>query len=192
MKKIALMAAALFALATVAFAKAPKVSGWKDVAKIANKNGLEVVNDNVEYYVAKGNGGKDFAVYGVWAYSDATVYFSMSSIKGEVFSSAKLVYKGGEFPGESYAMGETDRKCVHDFGPTDATITDLGLLIGTADLMNQRQKVRAQVAGEFGLVLPDSVKKGDANFKKAYDAASDSDFDSEASVKQIINSYFGN
>ena len=46
MKKIALFTVALFALAAAVFAKPAKVNGWKDVAKIANKNGMEVCITN--------------------------------------------------------------------------------------------------------------------------------------------------
>lgn len=192
MKKVVLFTAALFALAMVAFAKPPKIGGWKDVAKLADKYDFEVVNDNVAYYVAKGNGGKDFAVYAVAYYDDATVTLCMSCIKGEYSSKTVFVNKNGDAPGESFTLGENDKKAAYDPGSNDLYIEELGLLRMTADVMEQRERIRSEICKDYGLVLPANVKKSGDNFKKAYEAAADSDFDDKASVQKLINIYFSN
>ena len=111
MKKIVLMAAALFALAAVAFAKPAKVAGWKDVAKIADKNKLEVLSDYTDWYAAKGNGGKDFAFYGIKDFSDATLTLAISCIGGEVYSKITCIDKQEEAPYPVLALSEGDEKC---------------------------------------------------------------------------------
>lgn len=193
MKKFVLAFAALCALCSVSFAKAPKVGGWKDVAKIADKNGMEVVSDYTDYYVAKGNGGKDFAIYAVVEYDDAKVTLAMSCIGGDVFSKTTSVAKGGDFPGSSFSMTEKDKKCSYQAGPSaDSNITEFGIYYWTATVIHLRQENRAEACQKYGLVLPASVKKADDNFAKAYDAASDSDFDDAGALQKIINSFFVN
>lgn len=155
MKKIVLFTAALFALGMVAFAKPAKVSGWKDVAKIANKNKLEVVNDETDWYVAKGNGGKDFAFYGVNEFSDATFTFAMSCIGGEVYSRITCVDKQEEAPYPILAMNEDDEKCVLTNGnEIEAHLDDQGTKYWTENLKARRKEFIADIAKEYGLVVP--------------------------------------
>ena len=192
MKKVVLFTAALFALAMVAFAKPPKIGGWKDVAKIAGKYDFEVVNDNVGYYVAKGNGGKDFAVYAVAYYDDSTVTLCMSSVKGEFSSKTIYVSKNPDAPGESFTLGENDKEAAYDHGANDMYIKEMDLLRATAYVMEQRERIRSEICKGYGLVLPANVKKGEDNFKKAYEAAAESDFYDKASIQKLINAYFLN
>ena len=155
MKKIVLMAAALFALATVAFAKPAKVAGWKDVAKIADKSGLEVVNDETNWYVAKGNGGKDFAFYAVNEFSDATLTLAMSCIKGEVYSRITCVDKMEEAPYPILALNEGDEKCsLVNANQVSVYFDDQGIQNWTETLKARRKEFLAEVAKEYGLVIP--------------------------------------
>lgn len=155
MKKIVLFTAALFALGMVAFAKPVKVSGWKDVAKIANKNKLEVVNDEANWYVAKGNGGKDFAFYAVKDFSDATLTLAMSCIGGEVFSKITCVDKQEDAPYPVFTLGEDDEKCVlSNANQVDVYFNDDGIKEWTETLKTRRSEFRSEVAKEYGLVLP--------------------------------------
>ncbi len=149
------MAAALLALAAALFAKAPKVNGWKDVSKISNKSKLEVVSDDVEWYVAKGNGGKDFAFYAINDYSDIKVTLAMSCIGGEVYSKTTCVDKEQSQPFPIFTIGEDDKKCVNvNGGDLTYYYDDEGLSNWTEECKSQREKLRAEVAQQFGLVLP--------------------------------------
>ena len=155
MKKIVLMAAALFALAAVSFAKPAKVRGWKDVAKIANKNDLEVVSDYTDWYVAKGNGGKDFAIYAIKDYSDLKVTLAMSCIDGEVFSKTTCVDKENGQPEPIFSIGEYDDKCLLENGG-DLTVffATEALAAWTEETKTQRAKLLAEVSQQYGLVVP--------------------------------------
>ena len=154
MKKIVLMAAAL-ALAAVAFAKPAKVASWKDVAKIADKNKMEVVNDETEWYVAKGNGGKDFAFYAIKYYSDATVTFAMSCVGGEVYSKITCIDKQEEAPYPVLAMNEGDEKCsLTNSGEIGRYFTDQGIAFWTDVLKTRRKEFLDELSKEFGLVVP--------------------------------------
>ncbi len=155
MKKIVLFTAALFALGMFAFAKPAKVAGWKDVAKIANKSGLEVVSDDVNNYVAKGNGGKDFAFYAVKDFSDATLTLAMSCIGGEVFSKITCVDKQDETPYPVFTLGEDDEKCVlSNANQLNIYFDDEGMKEWTETLKTRRAEFRSEVAKAYGLVLP--------------------------------------
>ncbi len=155
MKKIVLMAAALFALATVAFAKPAKVNGWKDVAKIANKNKMEVVNDEDIWYIAKGNGGKDFAIYAVEKFTDAKVTVAMSCINGEIFSKTTVIDTNDGQPEPIFVLGWDDEK-VNLINGGDLTFyfTDEAMADWTAIAKEQRAGILADIAKEFGLVVP--------------------------------------
>ena len=154
MKKTALMVAALFALAAASFAKAPKVDGWKDVSKIAGKSGMEIVSDDVEWYVAKGKGGKDFAFYAIKDYADLKVTLAMSCIGGEVYSKTTCVDKEQSQPLPIFTIGEDDKKCVVANGGDLTYYYDAEALNNwTEECKNQREKLRAEVAQQFGLVL---------------------------------------
>ena len=154
MKKIVLMAAAL-ALATVAFAKPAKVAGWKDVAKIADKNKLEVVNDETVWYVAKGNGGKDFAFYAIKDFSDGTLTLAMSCIGGEVYSKITCIDKQEEAPYPVLALSEGDEKCkLVNSGEIGRYFTDQGIAFWTDVLKTRRKEFLDEVAKEFGFVVP--------------------------------------
>ena len=155
MKKIVLMAAALFAFAAVSFAKAPKVSGWKDVAKIANKNKLEVVNDEDIWYVAKGNGGKDFAFFAVKRYTDAKVTLAMSCINGEVFSKTTVVDTQDGQPEPTFVLGQNDEKAtLVNGGDLTFAFNSDGLAAWSDITKEQRAKLLDEVANEYGLVVP--------------------------------------
>lgn len=155
MKKIVLFTAALFALGMFAFAKPAKVAGWKDVAKIADKNKLEVVSDDVNYYVAKGKGGKDFAIYAISDYSDIKVTLEMSCIGGEIFSRIVCVDKEAAAPFPIFALGYNDEKCVVvNADSLGVYYNDEGIAIWTEECKNQRAKLLAEVAKAYGLVLP--------------------------------------
>ena len=154
MKKIVLMAVA-FALATVAFAKPAKVASWKDAAKIADKNGMEVVSDDACWYVAKGNGGKDFAVYAVSDYSDIKVTLAMSCVKGEVFSKVYCEDKEAGTPFPIFALSEGDQKCVlANASSLGVYYKDEGIAIWTEECKNQKAKLLGELAKECGLVIP--------------------------------------
>lgn len=155
MKKIALMAAALFALAAVVFAKPAKVKGWKDVAKIANKNDLEVVSDYTDWYVAKGNGGKDFAIYAVKDYADLKVTLEMSCIDGEVYSRIVCVDKEANAPLPIFALSEGADKCVVvNADSLSVYYKDEGIAIWTEECKNQRAKLLGEIAKEYGIAVP--------------------------------------
>ncbi|MBQ6028701.1 MAG: hypothetical protein IJL24_04155 [Treponema sp.] len=155
MKKIVLLTAALFALGMFAFAKPAKVNNWKDAAKIADKSDLEVVSDDVNYYVAKGNGGKDFAVYAVSDYSDIKVTLAMSCVKGEFYSKIFCEDKEADAPFPIFSMGDGDEKCVLANANTlNVRYTDEGIAEWTEECKNQRAKLLGAVAKEYGLVLP--------------------------------------
>ena len=158
MKKIILMAAALLTLAAVAFAKpakAPKLNGWKDVAKIADKNDLEVVSDYTDWYVAKSKDGKEFAFYAVKDYADIKVTLAMSCLDGAVFSKTTCVDKEQTQPLPIFTIGEDDVKCVLvNGGDLPVYYSDDALQVWTEECKNQRAKLREELANEFGLVLP--------------------------------------
>ncbi|MBO7122878.1 MAG: hypothetical protein J6V90_06320 [Treponema sp.] len=155
MKKIVLFTAALFALGMVAFAKPAKVSGWKDVAKIANKNKMEVVNDETIWYVAKGNGGKDFAIYAIDDYDDIKVTLEMSCIGGEVYSRIICIDKEADAPFPMFALGWDDQKCVlANADNLGVYYDDAGLAAWTEECKNQRAKLLGKIAKEYGLVVP--------------------------------------
>ena len=158
MKKILLMAAALFALAAVAFAKpakAPKLNGWKDVAKIADKNDFEVASDYTDMYVAKSKDGKEFAFFAVKDYADIKVTVAMSCVDGAVFSKTTCVDKEQSQPLPIFTIGENDEKCVLvNGGDLTYYYGDDALQAWTEEGKNQRSKLRDEVANEFGLVLP--------------------------------------
>lgn len=155
MKKIALFTVALFALAAAVFAKPAKVNGWKDVAKIANKNGMEVASDDVNYYVAKGKGGKDFSIFAINDYDDIKVTLAMSCVGGEIFSKITCVDKETEAPHPVFSMGENDEKCVVvNGGDLSYFFTDEAIANWTVELKNQRSKFLDELAKEFGLVVP--------------------------------------
>ncbi len=158
MKKILLMAAALFALAAVAFAKpakAPKLNGWKDVAKIADKNDFEVASDYTDMYVAKSKDGKEFAFFAVKDYADIKVTVAMSCVDGAVFSKTTCVDKEQSQPLPIFTIGENDEKCVLvNGGDLTYYYGDDALQAWTEECKNQRSKLREEVANEFGLVLP--------------------------------------
>ncbi|MBR5966313.1 MAG: hypothetical protein IK015_09405 [Treponema sp.] len=154
MKKIVLMAAA-FALATAAFAKPARVTGWKDVAKIADKNGMEVVEDKTEWFIAKSNGGKDFAVYAVCDFKDMNVTLAMSCIKGEIFSKIYCQDKANGEPYLIYSLVYGDQKCVlvngKDFG---IYAPDEEIAFWTEKCKGERASFLADLAKDYGLVIP--------------------------------------
>lgn len=155
MKKLVLIFAALCAFAAVAFAKPAKVKGWKDVAKIADKNDLEVVSDYTDWYVAKGNGGKDFAIYAVKDYADLKVTLEMSCIDGEVYSRVVCVDKEAAAPFPMFALGENDEKCVVvNADSLSVYYKDEGIAIWTEECKNQRAKLLGEIAKEYGIAVP--------------------------------------
>ncbi len=158
MKKIALMTIALFALATVAFAKpskGPKLNKWKDIAKIAAKQDLEVVENYVDRYVAKSADGKEFAFFAVSDYKDLKVTLAMSCIDGEVFSKTTCVDKESGQPAPIFTIGENDEKCLLENGG-DLTfyIKEEGMAAWTKEMIFQREKLRDEIAQQYGLVIP--------------------------------------
>lgn len=154
MKKIVLMAVAL-ALATVAFAKPAKVAGWKDVSKIADKNKMEVVNDDTNWYVAKGNGGKDFAFYAVKEFADATITLAMSCVKGEVYSRISWVDKRAEAPYPVLAMNGGDEKCsLVNASQVEIYYDDQTIKECTETLKKDLKDISSEVAKNYGLVIP--------------------------------------
>ena len=154
MKKSVLIVA-LCALATVAFAKPAKVAGWKDVAKIANKNNMEVVNDEQLWYVAKGNGGKDFALFAEKVFDDARVTVAMSCVKGEVFSKTTVVDLVDGQPNPIFTLGLDDDK-VRNVNADNLTIyfNDEGIAMWTDVAKEQRADILNDIAKEFGLSIP--------------------------------------
>ena len=158
MKKFALMAAALFALTAFAFAKpakGPKLNGWKDVAKIADKFNLEIVNDNVDCYVAKSGDGKEFAFYAVSEYTDIRVTLAMYCLDGNVFSKTTCVDKEQSQPLPIFTLGEYDDRClVANAGDLTIYYKEEGIKAWTEECKSQRAKLRESLAKEFGLVLP--------------------------------------
>lgn len=154
MKKSVLIVA-LCALAAAAFAKAPKVSGWKDVAKIANKNKLEVVNDEDLWYVAKGNGGKDFALFCEKIFQDARVTLAMSCIKGEVFSKTTAVDLVDGQPEPIFVLEQGADK-VRNVNADNLTIyfKDEAIAAWTNFAKEQTADILKDVAGEYGIVPP--------------------------------------
>lgn len=152
MKKIAFVFVALCAFAAAAFAKPAKVNGWKDAAKIANKNNMEVVSNYTDYYVAKGNGGKDFAIYAVKNYADIKVTLAMSCVGGEVFSKTTCVDKENGQPAPIFTIGENDKKCVvANGGDLTYFYNEEGIALWTEEIKSQRSKLLSEVAGQFGL-----------------------------------------
>ena len=155
MKKLVLIFAALCAFAAVAFAKPAKVNGWKDVAKIANKNDLEVVSDYKDWYVAKGNGGKDFAIYAVKDYADLKVTLEMSCIDGEVYSRVVCVDKEAGQPLPIFALTEGEQKCiVVNADSLSVYYNEEGLRIWTEECKAQRSKLLGEIAKEYGIAVP--------------------------------------
>ena len=155
MKKLVLIFAALCAFAAVAFAKPAKVKGWKDVAKIANKNDMEVVSDYTDWYVAKSKDGKDFAIYAIKDYSDIKVTLAMSCVGGEVFSRTSCVDKEAESPFPIFAIGENDEKCVVvNADSLSVYYKDEGIAIWTDECKAQRAKLLAELSQKYGLIAP--------------------------------------
>lgn len=157
MKKIILMAAALFALATVAFAKpakAPKLNNWKDAAKIADKNDLEVVSDYTDWYVAKSKDGKEFVIFAVKDYADIKVTLAMSCVDGVVNSKTTCVDKEQAQPLPIFTIGEYDEKCLLvNGGDLTYYLPEETMQGWTEECKTQRAKLFDEVAKEFGLVV---------------------------------------
>ncbi|MCR4925882.1 MAG: hypothetical protein K5917_06310 [Clostridiales bacterium] len=157
MKKIVLVLAALFALTAMAFAKSnkgPKLNRWKDIAKIADKQDLEVVEDYVDRYVAKSADGKEFAFFAIKDYADIKVTLAMACLDGELFSKTTCVDKESGQPAPIFTINENDEKCVLENGG-DLTyyINEEGMAGWTKETIFQRERLRDEIAKEYGLVI---------------------------------------
>ncbi len=191
MKKIVIMTAALLALAAAAFAKAPKVKGWKDVAKIAGKQGMEVVSDYTDRYVAKKNGGKNFVFYAEKKYADMTVTLAMTCVDGDVFSSCTMLLKSDGAP-VKFGMEEQEKKArLVDAGGQGIYFDDAATFLNTTALMEERALLRADVVKEAGLVLPEKTRKNDAAYLSAYEA-NRKNLDDISVLKKLIDINFAN
>ncbi len=193
MKKILLAFAALCAFSFAASAKPAKlkVNGWKDAAKLADKYDLNVVRDYTDYYVAKSGDGKEFVVYFKKDYADCAAILAMTCLDGTLLSKTTFIDKedeGGFLP--KFSMTEGDKKAIFENGG-DATyaLRELGFAQNTVEVMYQRAKHRSLVCKEFGLVLPETVKKNEENFQKTFDAQK-AGMDKLDVCQKIIDSYF--
>lgn len=158
MKKIIIALCALCALSAAAFAKpakAPKLGGWKDIAKIADKNDLEVVENYKDWYVAKSSDGKEFAFYAIKDYADLKVTLAMACIDGEVYSRTTCVDKESSAPLPIFALGENDEKCiVVNADSLSVYYKEEGIVMWTEECKAQRSKLLAELSQKYGLIAP--------------------------------------
>lgn len=205
MKKTLVMLLAGLALVSSVFAKSVKVASNKltslnSVAKISDSLELEAVENYDDLFVSKSDDGKTFTIFYKENFDDGdSIQLALVCANGTVFSRALYIEKGFGSP-ERFTLLETDRAVKFDDGGNQEYLTDYGSAYWTMIVMENRYNIRTELAGKYGLVLPDAVKKSDSNFKKALDANGDTidaRIDSEDKgagtvdlIKKVTNSFF--
>ena len=205
MKKTLVMLLAGLALVSSGFAKSVKVASDKltslnSVAKISDSLGLEAVENYDDLFVSKSDDGKTFTIFYKENYDDGdSIQLALVCANGTVSSRALYIEKGLSSP-ERYTLLETDRAVKFDDAGNGEYLTDFGSANSTMGIMELRYNIRTELAGKYGLVFPDSVKKSDSNFKKALDANIDAinekinNNDKGAGtvdlIKKVTNSFF--
>lgn len=207
MKKTLSIVLAGLALLSSVFAKSVKITSdklttWKNVAKISDAIGLEVIENYDDLLVTKSQDGKTFTIFYKEVYdSGDSIQLGLVCVDGEVFSRALYTEKGDSTP-ERYTLQETDKEVRFDDGGNGEYLNEFGRPYYTMNVMELRYNIRNNIAKEYGLVIPESVKKADNNFKKALDANIDAinariDNSDRGSgtielMKKVTGSYFAN
>ena len=153
-----------------------------------------------DLFVSKSDDGKTFTIFYKESFDDGdSIQLALVCANGTVSSRALYIEKGFSSP-ERFTLLETDRAVKFDDAGNGEYLNDFGSANSTMGIMELRYNIRTELAGKYGLVFPDSVKKSDSNFKKALDANGDTidaRIDSEDKgagtvdlIKKVTNSFF--
>lgn len=170
MKKIISMVLAAMMFVSASFAasvtiSSEKLKAPKDVVKIVNYFGWDVLEDASDLFVAASEDKKDFAVIFCQRGDLGNADYYLVSYDGYLYS---RVVHAHEADGKVYTYTLLEHEDLAVRKPGKKNEYDIDLLYNTISIMNFRNLIKQQLTDKYGIIFPEYTRKNAASFNRVY------------------------